>query len=479
MKKTSFTKKSSLRELLIPHAGQSSMLIILVFASFFLLMQSCNKADFKANQANATSSQDAIIKGSYDLQLVADKFVSPLTVVDAHDGTKRLFVVDQIGKIWIIFSDGTKSSSPFIDISSKLVSLSPEYDERGLLGLAFHPDFKNNGKFYLYYTAPPRSGKWDNRSTISEFRVSNSDPNKADMSSERILFQENHPESNHNGGTIAFGPDDGFLYISIGDGGAADDTGFGHVNDWYTKNAGGNGQDVTQNLLGNILRIDVNSTTGNRAYGIPNSNPFVGKAGRGEIYAYGFRNPYRFSFDMAGGHKLIAGDAGQSLYEEIDVVDKGGNYGWNVKEGFHCFNTDNDLRERNACPVEDSAGNLLIDPVLEVKNSENPEGGGQTIAIVGGNVYRGTALPDLYGKYVFGYLSADEEGPEGKVVIARTSVNGLWPYEVLTLKSFPKDLGQWLKGFGQDQDGEIYVTATKQLGPQGNTGKVWKLVAAK
>src|SRR5258706_9181815 len=167
---------------------------------------------------------------------------------------------------------------------------------------------------------------------------------------------------------------------------------------------------------------------------------------------------------MAGNHQLIAGDAGQSLYEEIDDVQKGGNYGWNVKEGFHCFNTNNDLRERNACPVEDSAGNLLLDPVIEVKNYANPEGGGlRTIAIVGGNVYRGPTIPLLYGKYVFGFLSADDEQAEGQILMATPSVSGIWPIAVLKLKSFPGNLGQWLKGFGQDQDGEIYVTATIEL----------------
>jgi len=310
--------------------------------------------------------------------------------------------------------------------------------------------------------------------TISEFRVSAGNTNLAEPSSERIVLNTEHPESNHNGGTIAFGPD-GYLYISIGDGGAADDVGPGHVEDWYKKNAGGNGQDVTDNLLGNILRIDVNSTTGNRAYGIPPDNPFVGHRGRDEIYAFGFRNPYRFSFDMGGDHGLYAGDAGQSLYEEIDVVAKGGNYGWNVKEGTHCFNTDNDLKERAACPEKDSAGNQLIDPVIEVNNSENPKGG-IAIAIVGGNVYRGNSIPSLSGRYIFGSLSKDEEEPEGEIFTATPSGSGLWPYKKLRLKSFPEDLGRWLKGFGQDEKGEVYVTATKELGPQGHTGEVYKLV---
>ena len=250
----------------------------------------------------------------------------------------------------------------------------------------------------------------------------------------------------------------------------------GHVDDWYTKNAGGNGQDITHNLLGNVLRIDVDKTSADQNYGIPPDNPFVGHFGKDEIWAFGLRNPYRFSFDMGGKHWLYLGDAGQSLYEEIDVITKGGNYGWNVKEGTHCFNTDNDLKERKACPVEDPQGNPLIDPVIEAKNTANPEGGGLMVTIVGGNVYRGTAVPFLYGKYIFGSYSATFDGPQGKLYIAKPSTIGLWSFEQLSLKSFPKDLGQWLKGFGQDQSGELYVAASKQAGPQGKTGKIWKLV---
>ena len=284
-----------------------------------ILVQSCRKHDFNPPPF-----------GSYDLKLIADNFVSPLGVVDAPDDTKRLFVIDQVGKVWIIKADGTRMPHPFIDISSKIVSLIPDYDERGLLGLAFHPYFRQNRKFYLFYTAPPLAGgpehgaQWDNLTRISEFKASQSDPNQADISSEKVILQANHPQSNHNGGTIAFGPD-GYLYISIGDGGNKDDIGPGHVDDWYKVNAGGNGQDIIHNLLGNILRIDVNSSDEGRNYGIPADNPFAHVHGDGEdeIYAFGFRNPYRFSFDLGGDHRLFAGDAGQSLYEEIDVVKKG------------------------------------------------------------------------------------------------------------------------------------------------------------
>lgn len=448
---------------------------LIFFSSLFCLLlffYSCKKNDSKTTPST----------GSIDLKQVADNFVSPLTVVEAPDDNKRLFVVDQIGKIWIIDKDGNKLADPFIDVTGKMVTLTRGYDERGLLGLAFHPDFKTNGKFYLFYTAPPRPGgpeagtSWDNLTRIAEFKVMAGDSNHADISSERILLESDHPQANHNGGTIAFGPD-GYLYISIGDGGNKDDVGPGHVDDWYKINAGGNGQDVEQNLLGNILRIDVDGTNVNNAYSIPADNPFAGAPGEDEIYAYGFRNPYRFSFDMGGDGALIAGDAGQSLYEEIDLVTKGGNYGWNVKEGTHCFSTDNDLQVLASCPVTDSAGNPLINPVIEVPNLANPNGG-LTNAIVGGNVYRGDSIPSLDGKYIFGFLSADETNATGKILSATTSASGMWQYSELQLKSFPGNLGQYVKGFGQGLDGEIYVTTSGQIGPQGNTGKLYKLVLA-
>jgi glucose/arabinose dehydrogenase len=362
-----------------------------------------------------------------------------------------------------------------------MVTLSPGYDERGLLGLAFHPQFKTNHKFYVFYTAPPRAGTpvpgsagatWNNLTRISEFKVSTTDSNSADMSSERVLIESDHPYLNHNGGTLAFGPD-GFLYISIGDGGNADDVGNGHVPDWYAANAGGNGQDIYMNLMGNILRIDVNSGS---PYAIPPGNPFVGTAALPEIYAYGFRNPFRFSFDMGGSHQLLVGDEGQSLYEEVDNVTSGGNYGWNVKEGTHCFDTDNDLMERSSCPSVDSAGKPLLDPVIELVNTANPKGGGVGIAIIGGFVYRGGALPGLQGKYIFGMLS-QTGGADGQIFSSTPAASGTWSWSVLALKSFTPSLGTFLKSFGQDQHGEIYLLTSDQEGPQGTTGKVYKMVA--
>lgn len=438
--------------------------------SFLFLLGACKKDHGTTTPAGKTPG----------LQLVQDGLVSPVFVAEPPDSSHRLFIVDQTGKIWIVGADGKKLANPFIDLTSKMVTISPSYDERGLLGLAFHPQFKVNGKFYLFYTAPPRPGMpvpgtpgstWNNLTRVSEFKVSTADANTADMGSERVLLEADHPYLNHNGGTLAFGPD-GYLYISIGDGGNKDDVGNGHVSDWYAANAGGNGQDIYANLMGNILRLDVNSGS---PYTIPADNPFVGTAARPEIYAYGFRNPFRFSFDMGGTHQLLVGDEGQSLYEEIDLVTKGGNYGWNVKEGTHCFNTDNDTVLRPSCPSTDSAGKPLIDPVIELVNTANPKGGGIGIAIIAGFVYRGSALPALQGKYIFGVLSQDK-GAHGKVFTSTPASSGMWAWSALALSGFPDNLGTYLKSFGQDQKGEIYLCTSDQEGPQGTSGKVYKMV---
>jgi len=448
--------------------GMSVEIFPIAIGIFIFVLSACKKNDYSNPPPNNNTNPN--------LQLVTDNLVSPLTIVGPPDDSKRLFIVDQVGKIWIVGPDSVKLPTPFIDISSKMVQLQAGYDERGLLGLAFHPGFKTNGKFYLFYTAPPRAGgptpstTWDNLTRISEFKVSASDANQADMSSERVILEEDHPQLNHDGGTIAFGPD-GYLYISIGDGGGADDNGDGHVSDWYATNAGGNGQDIYHNLMGNILRIDVNSGD---PYGIPPDNPFVGTSAKPEIFAFGFRNPYRFSFDMGGSNQLIVGDAGQSLYEEIDLVTKGGNYGWNVKEGTACFNTDNDKQVRNSCPSTDSAGNPLIDPVVQLANAANPSGGVATV-IVGGNVYRGTLLSGMTGQYIFGIFSQDGN-PNAKIYAATPGGQGMWSYNTLTFKDFPDNLGQYIKGFGQDQSGEVYVATSMDQGLHGTTGKVYRLI---
>jgi glucose/arabinose dehydrogenase len=411
------------------------------------------------------------------LKLVADNLVSPLGLIEAPDNSGRLFITDQVGKIWIVNADGTQNAAPFLDISSKIVALNAAYDERGLLGLAFHPEYKANGKFYVFYSAPPRPGgpepgvSWNNLTRISEFKVMPGNADAADPSSERVILEADHPQSNHNGGTLAFGPD-GYLYISIGDGGGANDVGPGHLTDWYAANAGGNAQNIHANLMGKILRIDVNSGS---PYSIPADNPFAGTSAKGEIYAYGFRNPYRFSFDMGGARELYVGDAGQKLWEEVDVVVKGGNYGWNVKEGTACFNTDSNLLERPSCPSVDSMGRPLMPPLIQLKNYAYPGGGGQATVIVGGNVYRGGQIGPFQGRYIFGIYSTSPSTADARIYASSGTSGG---YEEIAVQGFTPNLGMYLKGFGQDLAGDVYVTTSAQGGVSGNTGKVYKFVLA-
>lgn len=414
---------------------------------------------------------------SVGITMVAEGLTSPVALVEPPGAAGRRLIVDQTGVIRVLASDGNLLGEPFLDIRSKLVPLRPNYDERGLLGLAFHPDYASNGRFFVYYSAPLRPNAptgFDHTNRLSEFRVS-ADRNRADAASERIVLEMDHPQFNHNGGTIAFGPD-GNLYLSVGDGGGANDVALGHVEDWYEQNPGGNGQDIEQNLLGSILRIDVN---GGSPYRVPSNNPFVGRPGMDEIYAYGFRNPYRFSFDMGGTRALIAADVGQSLWEEVDVVTPGGNYGWNVKEGTHCFDARNARQTLAQCPSTGPGGVPLIDPVVEFAHTNNPAGGGISVSVVGGHVYRGAAIPELRGHYIFGSWSRTFRPANGAVFVATPQAAGQWPMRELAIGTNPDGrLNHYVLGFGQDAAGEVYVLTTDMTGPSGTTGKVFRLAAA-
>lgn len=414
------------------------------------------------------------------LRLVAEGLSSPITLREAPDHSRRLFIVDQIGVIRVVLRDGTVLDEPFLDLRDRMVTLNAGFDERGLLGLAFHPEFLRNGRFFVYYSAPLRPGApegFNHTARISEFRAQRWS-NVADATSERVILEVDEPQGNHNGGTVEFGPRDGYLYISLGDGGSANDVANGHVEDWYEANAGGNGQDVEQNLLGNILRIDVDRGS---PYSVPWDNPFVGRDGLDEIYAYGLRNPYRMSFDMAWPHTLLVGDAGQGMAEEVSVVVKGGNYGWNVKEGMYCFNAASNLEPFAECPDRvgeghPDAGAKLRDPVIVYPNRANPlvEGFGATV--IGGHVYRGRQLPQLRGRYVFADFTQ-------RVFVARPRVDhrghprqGLWSYQEIRFPAQPDgSIGMSIKGFGQDQRGEVYVLGSNVGGPSGETGRVYQL----
>jgi len=396
------------------------------------------------------------------LELIAQNLNSPLALVSAPDSSGRLFVADQAGLIRIIDKNSSLLAEPFLDLRNKMAVLNANYDERGLLGLAFHPNYKANGRFFVYYSAPLRAGApvgWDHTSRISEFKVSVADADKADAAAEKIILEVDQPQSNHNAGQIAFGPDK-MLYMPIGDGGQANDAGLGHA-------AGGNAQDINQ-LLGKILRLDIDSSS---PYAIPGDNPFVGANGRDEIYAYGFRNPFHISFDAGGSRLLIAADAGQNLWEEVDQVIKGGNYGWNIKEGRHCFDPDNPNVSPAACS---GAGKILLDPALEYKNINQGQGG-LGAAVIGGYVYRGNAIPGLRGKYIFGDWSKSFSRGDGTLLAADIKDND-WPYKELRIKNMTNGrLNAFLTGFGQDENNELYVFIKANSGPAGATGKIYKI----
>ena len=339
------------------------------------------------------------------------KIRRPTVITHAPDGSDRLFVVTQQGVISVFPNDQqVAEATVFLDIESKVVYKDQE-NEEGMLGLAFHPKFKENGQFFVYYTTkdgPPHT------SVVSRFRVSKTDPNKADPASEEIVLSKTQPYWNHTGGSIQFGPD-GYLYIGLGDGGSANDP---HEN----------GQKLST-LLGKILRIDVDRRDAGKGYAIPQDNPFVGRPDVApEIYAYGLRNPWGLHFDPKTG-VLWAADVGQDLWEEIDLIVSGGNYGWNLREGLHKFKNGSEPRPD------------LIEPIWEYHHNVGK-------SITGGAVYRGSRVPELTGHYLYcDYVSGkvwalkyDEQAK--KVVANHTLESATMPFI----------------NVGMDQHGEVYFT---------------------
>jgi glucose/arabinose dehydrogenase len=423
------------------------------------------------------------------LEKIAGGFSSPMMIAVPNDGSGRMAVVDQIGIVKMLTPDNKVIDTPFLDVQDRMVKLNAGYDERGLFSLAFHPDFKNNGRVFVYYSAPLRAGGptgWSSTNRLSEFHVLPGNPDAVDMSSEKILLTVDKPYSNHNGGPLLFGPDDGYLYLALGDGGRADDTGIGHTPGI------GNAQDGAT-FMGKILRIDVDKPgEGGKNYSIPPDNPFVGTAGFApEIYAMGFRNPAYASFDSGRNHTLTTGVAGQALFESVFIVDKGGNYGWNIREGTHCFNPADDTKPAAVpCPVTGSRGEPLIGPIIETGHDV-----GNTV--IGGYVYRGAAMPDLVGNYIFGHWSTGFTRGDGTLLIA-TPPNGydigMYPPAVHNIT--PQDNQMWtmrefrvtnnpdgrihayVRGFGEDGNHELYVLTSMKSGPDpsATTGEIWKLV---
>ena len=431
------------------------------------------------------------------LETVVSGLVSPVAAAVAPGDRRHLYVADQIGLVWRVHiasrvedgddddedDAGSRQPERFLDVRSLLVSplgLGPgKFDERGLLGIAFHPQFRFNGLFYTFtsqtvkgaadFSTMPAGAAPNCQSVVTEWRVQRPGRRNSpvDLGSARELMRIDKPQFNHNGGAIAFGPDQ-MLYISLGDGGAADDEGVGHV-------AGGNAQSLAPgNVLGKILRIDpLGRNAANGKYGIPADNPFVNRQGADEIFAYGFRNPFRMSFDPLG--RLIVGDVGQNQIEEVDVVTAGGNYGWRIKEGTFLFDTGGP--DAPGFVHADSPGLPagLIDPIAQYDHADGAGAPPSRVAVIGGYVYRGNRLQQLKGQYVFGdYSGRGGPTPQGHLfVLGRNNrVENLTP-----VNRNPFDLA--VLGFAQDQRGELYLLANGTGTLLGTTGVVMKFVRAR
>jgi glucose/arabinose dehydrogenase len=355
------------------------------------------------------------------------KFDRPVAMAYPDDGSNRLFVAEQHqSKIWSFANNRDISERTlFVELKSPM----NHGNEEGLLGLAFHPKYRENGQFFIYYSANDEGTR---RSVVSRFTVKAGEPSQADPKSEqRIWVSDKDPFENHNGGTIAFGPD-GFLYITLGDGGAADDP----------LNTGQNPRD----WFASILRIDVDHPSKGKAYGIPKDNPATGSKAHAhwapEVYAIGLRNVWKFSFDKLTG-ELWAADVGQNLYEMVHKIDSGGNYGWSIREAFHAFQP-----QRRQRP--DRSGRVKP-PIVEyphVPTAERPDSG---LSITGGYVYRGKKLPSLQGVYVYGDFETGRiwglKYKDGKVLASGELIE------------VSKETKLNIASFGEDAEGELYILA--------------------
>jgi glucose/arabinose dehydrogenase len=377
------------------------------------------------NNGNVASSNTTKV---LQLKKIAGDLNSPIGMVDASSqNQKRFFIAEQGGNILVLLNDSLLDK-PLLSLKSKMVKLNAFYDERGLLGICLHPSFEENRKMYLYYSAPSSKKGSNHKSILAEYVLN---PDFTGIQNDgKVILEIEQPESNHNGGQLAFGPD-GMLYIALGDGGGANDE-HGEI---------GNGQNLNT-LLGKILRIDVSTLP----YTIPKDNPFVNSKNKAEIYAYGLRNPWRFSFDKTTG-RLFCADVGQNEYEEVNIIVKGGNYGWRIMEAGHCFNPSSQC---------DTTG--LIMPIHEYTHEQGK-------SITGGFVYRGSKMPEMYGKYIFG----DWTGP----LFSIWEDNGKWTSSVLEIQNKPEDLR--ILSFAEDKASELYILSSREVTPESYTGEIYML----
>ncbi len=365
--------------------------------------------------ADTTSSDDKEFAPTVmQLQPFLTGLSGPIFITSAEDGTNRLFVVEQAGTIRVV-QPGSTSPTVFMDLQARVL----DGGERGLLGLAFHPQFSVNGRFFVYYTRDAPTAADDGDIVISEFHVSAANMNVGNSASEIPLLTIEHTlNSNHNGGMMDFGPD-GYLYASTGDGGSGNDP-------------PNNAQNINS-LLGKMLRIDVNTPNGPIPYSSPPTNPFVGVAGADEIFAYGLRNPWRWAFDRGGSNQIYLSDVGQGSWEEIDIITLGGNFGWRIMEGNHC----NPAFNGGVCTPP--AGHIA--PIAEYSRAAFPA----RCSITGGYIYRGARSAVTAGAYIYGDFCSGEI-----LQLFPASSGGA---QTLLLDTSNNNLSS----FGEDEAGELYV----------------------
>uniref|UniRef100_UPI0037E80157 HHIP-like protein 2 n=1 Tax=Semicossyphus pulcher TaxID=241346 RepID=UPI0037E80157 len=387
---------------------------------------------------------------------VANNLRNPVLMLHSSDETHRMFIAEQVGFVWVYLRDGSRLEQPFLDMSGEVMTTTWLGDERGFLGMAFHPKYKDNGRFFIYYSIQVNSKQEKVR--ISEMKVSAYDMNIADPYSERVILEIEEPAANHNGGQVLFGLD-GYLYIFTGDGGKAGDP-FGKYGNSQNKSA----------LLGKVLRIDIDgSDSGGRHYRIPPDNPFIGDPdARPEVYAYGVRNMWRCSVDRGdlvsryGRGRIFCGDVGQNRYEEIDIIEKGGNYGWRAKEGFECY-------DMKLCH------NSSLNDILPIFAYSHHVGK----SVTGGYVYRGCESPNLNGLYIFGDFMS------GRIMaLEEDKTTGSWKERSVCMGdtktcSFPGLINhhhKFIISFAEDEAGELYFLATAYPSAGSPFGTVFKFM---
>jgi glucose/arabinose dehydrogenase len=418
------------------------------------------------------------------LQLLAQDLTAPVHLEELPDNSGRLLIVQQDGLVKVMLPDGSILPEPFLDLRSRMFTLQNDFEERGLLGFALHPQFARNGRFFVSYSAPLRDSapqNWNHTRRVSEFTSKPNSVSAVDLSTERALLIQDWPSRKHNGGALAFGPD-GMLFIGLGDSGASH--GFGKSVIWDAFNVPAEGllwdlmaQDK-HSLYGKILRIDVDH--GYPGYAIPQGNPFNASLGRPEIWAWGFRNPYRMAFDRNGSGDLYVTAIAETLWEATYKVKRPGNFGWPLMEASHCVDRLQPRKPPTQCQRQGAGGEPLQMPVVEYANMQvnHPDSSlnikGVGTAVTGVRMYRGSAIPLLQGKLVLADWSASFKQASGQLFIATPQqlADKLWPLEKVM------QLDSRIISLAEDRNGEIYVLTHEGMGPFGNTGKVFRLVSS-